>query len=320
MRNTQKEAKTMTEIEIEISNDFLPISMKQLSLIQKYLDIKKYEESNHNLVNMILWLEWYPLFCVEEDNYLLLLGIHEGELFIYMPLCEDKYFDEAILKAKSIFDKYGVNFVLSCFTKEAMDKVLKLFPGYCACPARESYDYVYSVEKLKTFAGKKLQKKRNHLNAFYKEYENRFVYEKMSQENIKECKEFLENWKADSDDDFLQAERRGVQRILDLFGKINYAGGCIRVDGEVKAFAIGSKLSDRMCQENIEKADSEIRGLYQAMMKEFLSHEFSDFEYVNREDDMGYDNIRQAKMAYHPEFMIEKYRLCREGEANDQES
>ena len=65
-----------------------------------------------------------------------------------------------------------------------------------------------------------------------------------------------------------------------------------------------------MCQENIEKADDKIRGLYQAVMKEWLIHEFDQAEYVNREDDMGHENIRHAKLAYHPEILIEKYRLC----------
>lgn len=307
----------MTEIEIAITNDFLPLTLEDLPKVQKYLDLRQFEESNHNLVNMIIWIEWYPLFCIEEERYLILLGIHEGELFIYMPLCEEQYFEEAILKAKSIFDKYGVPFVLSSFTKEAMDKVLKLFPEYCACSARGSFDYIYSVEKLSTFAGKKMQKKRNHLNAFYQEYGQRYVYEKLNEENVEECKKFLENWKAGVEDEYLHAERKGTMRVLNLFGKVDYQGGCIRIDGEVKAFAIGTKLSERMCQENIEKADSEIRGLYQAMMKEFLCHEFSDFEYVNREDDMDYENIRHAKMAYNPEFLIEKFRLCQEGENND---
>lgn len=171
-------------------------------------------------------------------------------------------------------------------------------------------DYVYLCEKLKTFAGKKLQKKRNHLNAFYKEYAGRWEYEAFNADNVKECEAFLRQWHAEDPDEFLQAERRGVFRILELFGQIPYRGGLIRIDGEVKAFAIGSWLSARMCQENIEKADDEIRGLYQAIMKEWLAHEFDEAEYVNREDDMGHENIRQAKLAYHPEFLIEKYRLC----------
>ena len=45
------------------------------------------------------------------------------------------------------------------------------------------------------------------------------------------------------------------------------------------------------------------------MIQQCLQNEFSDFEYVNREDDMGKENIRHAKIAYNPCFMIKKYKL-----------
>ena len=300
------------EVTLEtLEHDFQPVGHEHWQMIQSYLNRCEYEESNHNVVNMMLWLEWYPLFYCKNDNYLLLLGIHNNEFFTYMPLCEPQYFEEAIKKAKEIFDYYGHAFVLSCYTKEAMDRVLEIFPDFTACEDRNAADYVYEVEKLKTFSGKALQKKRNHLNAFYRENEGRWVYESLTKDNLEECRSFLMNWQANSKDEVLQEDKVGTNRILDLYGEVPYKGGLIRIDGEVKAFAIGSVLSPRMCQENIEKADDEVRGLYQAIMKEFLSHEFSDFEYVNREDDMGKENLRQAKEAYNPVFMIEKYRICK---------
>lgn len=293
--------------------DFDPVTEADVDDIKKYLAQCEYEESNHNVVNMFLWLKWYPLFKVKTEHYYLLLGIHEGEMFIYMPLCKEEYFDEAILKAKSIFDRHGVPFVLSCFTSKMMDHVLRLFPGYCACPAPESYDYVYLTEKLIAFSGKKLQKKRNHLNAFYAEYGDRYCYESFNEKNVLECLAFMDEWKKDViEDDFFLFEKAGVKRLLEEFSTLKYKGGCIRIDGEVKAFAIGSALSPRMCQENVEKADDTIRGLYQAIMKEMLQHEFSEYQYCNREDDMGRENLRQAKRAYAPEMMIEKFKLCKE--------
>lgn len=298
-----------------IRRDFDPVTQADLPMIQHYLDLAQYEESNHNLVNMMLWIEAYPLFKCQHENWLILLGIHEGTLFIYMPLCSREYFREALLEAKSIFDHYGLPFVLSCFTQQPAQWVQQIFPQLCLTENRDSADYVYLAEKLKTFAGKKLQKKRNHLNAFYRDYAGRWSYETLDEHNVAECEAFLRQWHAEDPDAFLQQERRGVFRILKLLGTIPYRGGLIRIDGQVKAFAIGSWLSPRMCQENIEKADDEIRGLYQVILKEWLTHEFNEAEYVNREDDMGHENIRQAKLAYHPEFLIAKYRIChKEGE------
>ena len=56
-----------------------------------------------------------------------------------------------------------------------------------------------------------------------------------------------------------------------------------------------------------EKANPNIRGLYQAINRDFLMHEFAATEFVNREEDMGLPGLRQAKMEYNPDHFAEKY-------------
>ena len=297
-----------------LDRDFEAVTIEDVPLICSYLEKANYEESNHNIIGFMLWQDTYPLWKYEGDHWLILLGIHEQELFVYMPLCEKEYFKEAIIAAKKVFDHYQVPFVLSCFVKEEMDFVTEVFENYRGGEFRDNADYVYLTEKLKTFSGKKLQKKRNHLNAFYKEYQDRFTYETISEENIEECITFLKNWKEHDQDAFLEEERKGVERILRMWSSLPAKGGVIRIDGIVSAFIVGSKLSNRMCQINIEKADDSYRGLYQAILKEFLSREFLTYPLVNREDDMGKENIRHAKLAYYPEFLIMKYQLREEGQ------
>ena len=43
------------------------------------------------------------------------------------------------------------------------------------------------------------------------------------------------------------------------------------------------------------------------MNQQFLEHEWQDFEYVNREEDMGIEGLRKAKLSYNPAFMVKKY-------------
>ena len=296
-------------IEECLQNDFKVIDMSNIMMIKDYLKLQEYEESNHNLVNMILWMKWYPLFYYLDPNYLLLLGVHKNEMFIYMPLCKDEYFNEAILKAKSIFDGYGLPFVMSCFVEKQKDMVKNLLKDVTISEDPGSFDYIYDNERLKFFKGKKLQKKRNHLNAFYKLYDGRWQYEKIDSSNVKECELFLEHWGKANKEDFLLAEVEGAKRILQLVDKLDYRGGLIRIDNEVKAFAIGSHLSHRMWQENVEKADDSYRGLYQAMLQQLILHEFASYELVNREDDLNLENLRHAKQAYDPLYLIHKYKI-----------
>ena len=289
--------------------DFIVVTEKDIPLISKYLEIAQIEESNHNVVNMFLWREQYPLWQFHTDDYMLLLGIHKGKLFCYMPLCTTEFFEEAILKAKSIFDKNNVPFELSCFTKDRLDLLEKILPKCLVSVECEAADYIYEGEKMRSLSGKKLQKRRNNYNHFVHEYEGRFAYEDLNESHIPELKEFLNSWRSDSVEEYLIYEAKGVKDVLDLYGILPYNGGVIRIDGEVRAFLIASLATHNMVQINIEKADPSLRGLYQAIEKIFLEKNYPTIEWVNREDDMGIESLMLAKKALNPSHMIDKYRI-----------
>ena len=84
-------------------------------------------------------------------------------------------------------------------------------------------------------------------------------------------------------------------------------GGLIRIDGVVKAFTVGEKKLPTMSQIHIEKADRDIDGLYQIINQQFAQRNCADTMYINREEDMGEEGMRKAKLSYYPDKMIEKY-------------
>ncbi len=305
MPTIQKEASLMDLNDV----DFIPVSTSDIPLIQSYLLKANYEESNHNIVNFFQWNKQYPLWKYVTEDYLLLLGIHKGKLFSYMPLCEPQYFDEAILTGKTIFDAYSIPFELSCFTQNEKDKVLALLPTVSVTCEEEASDYVYEADKLRTLSGGKLQKRRNHYNAFLKNTVGRVVSEEITNQNKEEVKRFLAQWKTDHTNEYFLYEKEGVFTILDLIEVLPCKGLLMRIDGEIKAFLIGTKSSSRMVQINIEKADPSIRGLYQAIEVAYLNTYYLEATLVNREDDMGLESLRQAKRALDPITMIHKFRI-----------
>ena len=298
---------------VNLDADFVAVSEADIPLLERFLEIAQIEESNHNLVNLFLWQTQYPVWQYHTDDYLLLLGIHKGKLFCYMPLCKAEFFEEAILKAKAIFNCYHVPFELSCFTRIALDKMETILPKIDVQIECEAADYVYEGEKLRTLAGKKLQKRRNNFNHFNTLYDGHYTFSEMTKDDILELKDYMKNWRTDRDEEYLNYESEGVDNVLNLFGVLPYRGGVIRIDGEIKAFIIGSMSSKRMVQINIEKADPSIRGLYQAIEKLFLENFYPDVQWVNREDDMGIESLRQSKLALHPSYMIDKYRIKANG-------
>lgn len=298
---------------VNLNTEFVAVTEADIPLLERFLEIAQIEESNHNLINLFLWQTQYPVWQYHTEDYLLLLGIHKGKLFTYMPLCKPEFFEEAILKARAIFNHYDVPFELSCFTRVALDMIETILPRLNVQIECEAADYVYEGEKLRTLAGKKLQKRRNNYNHFVSEYGDRFTFSEMVKDDIPELKEYMKQWRVDRTEEYLNYEAEGVENVLNLFGVLPYRGAVIRIDGEIKAFIIGSMTSKRMVQINIEKADPTIRGLYQAIEKLFLEQFYPDVPWVNREDDMGIDSLRQAKQALHPAYMIDKYRIKEHG-------
>ena len=174
-------------------------------------------------------------------------------------------------------------------------------------------DYLYDGEAMRTLSGKKLHKKKNHLNAFMREYEGRYEYRRLCCSDRHEVWEFMERWrqkKADADalEDSLEYEVAGIHEILKNCSSLCVRMAAVYVDGQMEAFTIGS-LNERenMAVIHIEKANPDIKGLYQFINQQFLVNEFPDVALVNREDDVGMEGLRKAKMSYNPIGFARKY-------------
>ena len=108
----------------------------------------------------------------------------------------------------------------------------------------------------------------------------------------------------------LDYEVEGIHEILKNCFNLNVRMGGIYIDGNMEAFSIGSYNSlEKMAVIHIEKANPEIRGLYQFINQQFLVHEFPDAVLINREDDLGLEGLRQAKMSYNPVGFARKYKI-----------
>ena len=160
-------------------------------------------------------------------------------------------------------------------------------------------------------SGRKFHRKKNHLNAFRKE--NPYaVYLPITEEIIPKCRAELDIWseahkRANPDDQFIGYEQAAIHEIFDHFDAFKLKGGAILIDGKVAAFTFGEKLNSDTAVIHVEKADSNIRGIYTAINQSFVEHEWWDMIYINREEDIGIEGLRKAKKSYRPIKMIEKF-------------
>ena len=59
---------------------------------------------------------------------------------------------------------------------------------------------------------------------------------------------------------------------------------------------------------HIEKANADVPGAYPMINRECAAMFASNCLYVNREEDLGVEGLRRAKMSYNPVMFTERYR------------
>ena len=177
----------------------------------------------------------------------------------------------------------------------------------------DARDYLYSGDALRSLAGRKLHKKKNLVNSFVRTWEGRFEYRRLTCAEGSEIKSFLARWGVAREERMegqLEHEILGIHEILRCCSLLDITMAGVYIDGTLEAFTIGSyNPLEQMAVIHIEKANPEIKGLYQFINQQFLIHEFPDAVLINREDDLGDPGLRQAKLSYCPVDFARKYRI-----------
>jgi len=173
---------------------------------------------------------------------------------------------------------------------------------------RNNSDYVYRREDLSELGGRRYHKKRNLIAQV--QAEHACSYEHFSSQLIPEIKDMQERWCAQHDcgkTPGLCHEYRAIMELLDSAHQLDILGGAIRIGGAIQAYALGSTLNANTAAEHFEKAMPKFKGLYQLMNQWFCQNLPTEIVFVNREQDVGVEGLRQAKESYFPDHMVKKF-------------
>ena len=301
-----------------MSLEFRDITPEAADIFAKYEGLRPIYMSEGHFLNQYIWQGYYHTrFAVDDIALYLLVQDKEGNPGAFLPLCTAEDLPKAFLRIQDYFNEELHARLNMYLVDRASYDILThhgLTKRYEFEDERDSYDYIYEAERLRTLSGRALHKKKNHLNGFLREYEGQFEYVTLTCENMDEIQAFHEKWlderKIYDKYSCIDSEEEGVFSIFENCGKLPCRIGGIRINGELVAYTIGSYAPSIRCAFiHIEKADITYNGLYAYINQQFLIHEFPEAELVNREDDLGQDNLRQAKLSYRPLRLEEKYNL-----------
>lgn len=290
---------------------FKDIEIDCKNILDKYFDLVDYEACEYCFTTLYMWKDLYNTKYYVEEDFAIVAGEYENKGFIILPLAKKENMNKAFDFIIKNFEKQNKQIHLKAINKEVVEYLQSVYGDrFEYIEERNNFDYIYDGESLRTLSGRKNQKKRNHLNSFVKEYGDRVKYKQIEESDFNECINLLKEWSKDKEESIeLDSEFKAIKRIFKNYEKLRdtlkISG--IYIDSKLEAFSIGEMLNDNMAVIHVEKANADIRGLYPYINQQFLLNEFSDVEFVNREEDLGIEGLRKAKLSYHPVKFAEKY-------------
>lgn len=294
---------------------FKDITIDSVKDLQPYFELVEYEACEYCFTTLYMWQHVYKTRYFIGDDFAIIMAEYEGNSFSILPLAKKDKLPDVIDYIIKYFENNNKKICFRGVTKEVIEVLQKEYPDkFDYIEERDLFDYIYDGDSLRTLAGRKNQKKRNHINAFLKDYEGRYEYRLLDESNFNDCLELLKEWTSNKEehnefDEGMDDESIGIRKIFENYNNLKsllkIAG--IYVDGKLEAFTIGEFINPNMALIHIEKANPNIRGLYPYINQQFILNEFKEVEFVNREEDLGIPGLRKAKLSYHPVKFVEKY-------------
>ena len=287
--------------------DFKKITIKDVPVLRPYLQAQ-YRSCDFSVLGVFMWADRFGyeyavedgiLFMRErsrcagaEHDYMLPLGV--GEL------------SENVGKLRSLVP---APLTLSLVPGDALEELGRSFT-FSAAEEPDIADYMYNAEDLAYLAGKKYSKKRNLIHQFEKLYPD-YRLEPITAENAKPIADCCRHGWSDTPETELAAyENEHTREALEDFAAYGCTGYVLYCGDDIAAFCIGEIHGDTLIV-HIEKAKREYKGAFQMINMLFSRTELVSrgIKYINREDDVGDEGLRQAKQSYFPAYMLKKYRL-----------
>lgn len=287
--------------------DFEDVKIEHRELLLKAIPDSVKQICDFSFGNIYCWGIAEKTRVAQKDDFVFLRSRFNGVKSYAFPW-GDGDVKKALEMLREDAEARNAEFSFYCVSEEQAE-VLRSFYGERLVleEQRDFFDYVYIREKLATLSGRKFHSKKNHVNSFCKKYN--FTYEELNEENLSECLDFSRRWhKNGPRNPKLDEEKLVIDRAFQDFNALGLTGALVRVDGNIVAYAVGEKMADgKTYCTHFEKASPEYPAAYAVINKLFAENSLGEFQYINREDDSGAENLRKAKTSYNPEYLVKKY-------------
>jgi hypothetical protein len=289
--------------------NFIPLTIDHKPEIDALLRQYPPLISEMTFTNLFIWRCYYQFQVASGQEFVTLRAQPQGANPFFFPPIGKGNTQSWVLDCLNFFENQGIPPRFERIPASLVSE-LSYFSGLQVVADRDNSDYVYPISKLIRLSGNKYHTLKNHINRFNKKYT--WEYLPLTPNLMEECLILQEEWcrsKKCVEHHNLLNEDQAIVEAIKKMNLLNYKGGVIRINKKVEAFTLGELLNPETVVIHIEKANPELPGLYPVLQQQFLEREWSLIPFVNREQDLGIEGLRKSKLSYHPEFMMDKFRL-----------
>lgn len=287
---------------------FTPLTISHAATLRTYTMQSSCMNCDMNVANLCSWQFLYHTEYAIKEGFLLLRFLINGQITYMMPIGKGDL-RHVLMQLQADAHCMGDSFRLACVCPCAQKYIEEAFPGtFQFSSNRDSADYIYLRESLASLSGKKLQPKRNHISKFKRLYPN-YVYRPLSPELVTECLRVAEQWYISNDyhkQSSMKAELQMMRTALAHMDELQIIGGTLFVDEQMIAFTFGAYINQETFDVCVEKADTSYEGAYAMINHLFVCQLPENIKYVNREEDLGIEGLRKAKLSYQPALILDK--------------
>lgn len=282
------------------SSMYKVLDIKDRKMVNSHLARFQPTASEHTFTNLFIWQNTRPISIFTSGQIMAFLHETNEGVSLFGNPTGSIDFDE--LK-ESIEKKTQKSFLGA----QRITNSVSADTGYLVDADRDNADYVYKRTDLADLEGKRFHAKRNLITQF--EANNSYTYEEIDESNVEGVLKFQDRWCEErkcGTSPGLCDEYRAAKTLLENYSDLDAFGALIRINGRIEGYTIGERLNENTAVIHLEKASTAFKGLYQLINQRFAKRHLNDFEFINREQDLGIAGLRKAKESYHPDHIIEK--------------
>lgn len=288
--------------------EFEPLSLSHKSAMEKKLRSYPRNMCELSFATLFIWQNFEkPKLTYINDNLCILATPPDEEPYFFEPIGRNSVRDTL----STCMEHAGR---ISC----ASTAYAFSFPHICydIAPIRDHFDYIYFTKDLIELKGRRYDGKRNHIKNFRKRYAS-YDFRPIGRGNKSEAIKLYDDWfaakkesegycEATSDLSY-QSQMSAIETAFENFEELSLRGTGLFINNALQGFVIGSQINSSLACMHFMTASPDLHTPYPLLMSEGCSRLFSEFEYVNLEQDLGLEGLRKSKLSYHPMWLEEKF-------------